>query len=124
MKGCAGMNEGENRRKGGKGRNGQALIRGWMGLGPTDDLERGWKKGSRTRVLLIMGCALGNPSCLCLNCDEDGNWERSKRAFVTCNVKDSDFCHFISDDVRLRVSQWEALSPSPNQSRGPPTLKF
>jgi len=31
MKGCARMDEGENGKKGGKGRNGMALIRGGWG---------------------------------------------------------------------------------------------
>jgi hypothetical protein len=93
------------------------------GLGPTEDLERGGK-GVPDPESLIMGRAQGNPSCL--NCDEDGNWERVKRAFVTWNVNDYDSVALsLTLGLRVLVSQWEQtvwqrlVRLSPDPSRGP-----
>lgn len=111
-------------RSGGKGRNGRALDTwwwvpldgGWVRSNPTEDLERRWKGGSRTGVLDHGSCTGENPSFL--DRDEDGNWERSKRAI----------CHYS-------VSQWEknsfwphrvvrlGLNPSRVEARAQPTLE-
>ena len=81
------MNEGGNRRTGERGRNGKALDT-WYG-GWVKVQQRTWNgvgKGVPEPESLIMGRVLGSEEILAVfNCDEVGNWEMGKCAFVTTN---------------------------------------